>query len=490
MFVVPVPLAACMVFACVPKVLYLLFGTNAKCSTRRKLKSFVPTTLVNAKRHLGSTLHCFLSSTCDAVNTLLSPTKEQRVRRSSKRKALDRMFFVFLLMNHGRVGAKSARSGPVKPRPLPSEMPQVMPQDLSAEMLSAEMLPPWENIPQGWSQGLLSDELKQFDPDNVTPVSEMINPNTGTANPASWLIQGAPRLQEFQVPKLFTLDQCTGTTTMCLAGAVGKEAGSSIAAFDTDSELVGIDNRSSVCMSPHRSDFIGQLVKSKRFIKAFGETKSFDIYTGTLKWVFDDDEGAERTACAPESFCAPEAPARLLSPQHWAQEAYAMSDTGDPDATHCETFHNRAMLHWGEKPCVKTVSVDSQNVFTFGLKSGFAKFSAFCTEVACDAEKDDHAPDCTDEFLDDELVTSTVVDIETPDDFDLDDSSEVPEGAPTDSEGENSDSEGEEVNLDREKAAEQTEWMLDTQREDPSAKPLRCHYKFGHPGFRRLKAMA
>jgi len=131
-----------------------------------------------------------------------------------------------------------------------------------------------------------------------------------------------------------------------------------------------------------------------------------------------------------------------------------------------------------------------QNVFTFSLKSGFSKFSAFCTEVTHDAEKDDCAPDCADEFLDDESATSTVMDVETLDDFDLDDSLEVPEGALTDSEGENSDSEGEEVNPDGEKTAEQAKWTLDDQREDPSAEPLRCHCKFGHPGFRRLKAVA
>jgi len=203
------------------------------------------------------------------------------------------------------------------------------------------MLPPWENIPQGWSQRLLNgNELKQFDPDNVIPVPEMIDPNTGTTNPASWLIQGTPRLPKFQAPKLFTLDQYTGATIMCLAGVVGKDTGSSIATFDTDSESVGIDNRSSVCMSPHRSDFIGKLIKSKRFIKAFGGTKSFDIYIGTLKWVFDDDQGIERTVCDPESFYIPEAPARLLSSQHWAQEAYAMSDTAIlvlPTAKHFTT---------------------------------------------------------------------------------------------------------------------------------------------------------
>jgi len=81
------------------------------------------------------------------------------------------MFFVFLLMNHGTVSAKSAKRSPFKPRPGLSEIPQVIPQDLAAEMLSAEMLPPWEDIPQGWSQRLPNrNELKQFDPDNVKGV--------------------------------------------------------------------------------------------------------------------------------------------------------------------------------------------------------------------------------------------------------------------------------------------------------------------------------
>jgi len=147
MFMIPVLLAVCMVFACVPKVLYLIFGIETKRSTSRKLKSLIPTTLVNVKRYLGSTLHYFLSSTNNVVNTLLLPTKEQRLQRPSKRKALDRMFFMFLLMKHGRVSAKSARRTSYRFRPGLSEIPQAIPQDLSAEMLA-----PWDNIPQGWSQ--------------------------------------------------------------------------------------------------------------------------------------------------------------------------------------------------------------------------------------------------------------------------------------------------------------------------------------------------
>ena len=153
-----------------------------------------------------------------------------------KEKALDRMFFEFLLMNHGKVSAKSARCSPFRPSPEPPDMPQVTPQDPSAEML-----PPWENVPQGWSQQLPNgDGLKQFDPDNVMPVPEMIDPNNGTANPASWLVQGAPKLPEFQVPKLFTFDHRKGNTIMCVVGVVGKDAGSSVATFNTDSESVGL----------------------------------------------------------------------------------------------------------------------------------------------------------------------------------------------------------------------------------------------------------
>ena len=217
------------------------------------------------------------------------------------------------------------------------------------------------------------------------------------------------------------------------------------------------------------------------------------MHIGTLKWVFEDDQGVTRAVCIPNSFCIPEAPARLLSPQHWAQEAHAVSDDGDPDAACCETFHNGATLCWGNKPHIKTVPIDSQNVFAFGLKSGFTKFSAFCTEVSCDANADNCAPDCADDFLEDESVTSVIMDVETLDDLQelyTDDTSSAPEGVLADSEGEDFDSEGEEVDLDGEKPVKQTEWMLDAQREDPFAGLLHHHCKFGHPGFRCLKAMA
>jgi len=165
-------LAVLMVFACVPQVLSLLFCLVLKSKASRKLKSVVPTSLVNAKRHLGSTPHCFLTSAHNVANTppLLS-SKEHVGKRHSKRKTLDGMFFMFLLIgNCEGIGAKRAsyktignKFASFKSSQELFDMPQVVPQDLTAEML-----PPWDNVPKTWSRRLQDgEELMKFDPDNV-----------------------------------------------------------------------------------------------------------------------------------------------------------------------------------------------------------------------------------------------------------------------------------------------------------------------------------
>ena len=362
---------------------------------------------------------------------------------------------------------------------------------------------PWENIPTKWSDRLRSGSpLTKFDNDNVIPQAETINPSMSLCNAAKGLLPVIPELPELQAQRVYIIDQDSNCPIFCMPSVASKKkTESSIATFDTDSELVGVDNRSSVCMSPHESDFVGKLTKSKRYIKAFGGTKAFDIFIGTLKWTIESDKGQKKTVFIPNSFYIPEAPMRLLSPQHWAQEAFAMSDDGDPDATYCETFYNRAILYWGDKPNIKTVPIDQQNVFTFALAPGYDKFTAFCTEVNYDSAIDDITPDLMEDSCDDDSVVSTVMDMEALDDFgELEEESAAPstsegaspnsEGASPSSEGESSVSEGEELDLDGQQSAEQTEWILDTQREDPSAELLRHHYKFGHASFKRLKAMA
>ena len=52
--------------------------------------------------------------------------------------------------------------------------------------------------------------------------------------------------------------------------------------FDTDSYLIGIDNRYTACISYNADDFVGLLVKIDCTIKGFGGTRTTNVYKGTL----------------------------------------------------------------------------------------------------------------------------------------------------------------------------------------------------------------
>ena len=63
-----------------------------------------------------------------------------------------------------------------------------------------------------------------------------------------------------------------------------KEKHNLTTTFDTDSKVVGIDNRCTACISSDANDFIGDIRPSGRVIKGFGGTKTTGIMTGTIKW--------------------------------------------------------------------------------------------------------------------------------------------------------------------------------------------------------------
>ena len=92
------------------------------------------------------------------------------------------------------------------------------------------------------------------------------------------------------------------------------------ATFDTDSGTCGIDNRASASMSPHKSDFQGELFEEKRIIRGFEGAKVYTIYKGTLLLPIEDDEGRIDQFKIPNSYYVPSCPYCIISPQHWAQE--------------------------------------------------------------------------------------------------------------------------------------------------------------------------
>jgi len=237
-------------------------------------------------------------------------------------------------------------------------------------------------------------------------------------------------------------------------------------------------------MSPYRDDFVGELTESKRYISGFGGAKKHMVWEGTLKWTIEDDDGCCHDILIPRSLLVEAAPYRLMSPQHWEQEAIPLSK--HPDDTYALCYHNRTILHWGRR-YTRTVPVDDQNVFTMTLASGYQEFSAYCIESGYDPIHDDLDPDVVDEFLDDESVV-TVHDIEV---FGPNAPAEDAQVGDIDDEDvEDPFEDNQDVSLDGKDKVKPTVTALDGQREDPSAELLKYHYKFGHIGFRRLKEMA
>ena len=104
-------------------------------------------------------------------------------------------------------------------------------------------------------------------------------------------------------------------SSVLTANAVETRPGArTIPQWDTDSGLVGIDNRCSGCMSHLPEDFVGDLRPCSRIIKGFGGTCHFIVQQGTLKWHWEDDNGKVHKFVIPNSYYIPEGGVRLLPP--------------------------------------------------------------------------------------------------------------------------------------------------------------------------------
>jgi hypothetical protein len=163
--------------------------------------------------------------------------------------------------------------------------------------------------------------------------------------------------------------------------------------FDTDSALIGIDNRASACMSDNIHDFSGPLQPTNRVIRGFAGTKTTNVQIGTISWRIEDDNGKVTTHIIPNSYYVPDGKVRLLSPQHWAKmlppHRRPLKGTA-PEMT----YHDRVELRWDGDTSTKTVLLDTHtNVATFTLAPDYTDYKSFCA-LAGEDDNDDEHPYC------------------------------------------------------------------------------------------------
>jgi hypothetical protein len=82
--------------------------------------------------------------------------------------------------------------------------------------------------------------------------------------------------------------------------------------FDTDAKAIRIDNCASYCISNDKRDFITPLKKVNKKLKGLGGTLS-EIYSGTIKWSIEDDDGVSHDIVIPNGLYVKESPSELLS---------------------------------------------------------------------------------------------------------------------------------------------------------------------------------
>lgn len=252
--------------------------------------------------------------------------------------------------------------------------------------------------------------------------------------------------------------------------------------FDTDSQKIYVDNCATASITNSIEDCLTPPIPIRRSVKGIGGLFRTQVYTTTIAWDIEDDDGASHRLELPKSFYIPNAPSWLLSPQHWAFTAKDHFPL--PRGTKCTTYDSAIELKWNQRKFKRTLPLDvrGSNVGELTTAPRYSKFHAFCTEVG----QEDYAND----DLGPIMANANVIDDDSDGDdgaIDTDDehaedyfpSADVPIQTDFPIDGRNA------SNLPRVEPDEE-----DTMPQTDSADLLRYHHRTGHVSMVKLQEMA
>ena len=149
--------------------------------------------------------------------------------------------------------------------------------------------------------------------------------------------------------------------------------------FDSDSRSLMLDDGASACITNDKGDFIEPPTKVNRKVRGIkGHAKA--THRGTVKWHVEDDTGLVHVMMIRGAYLISEAPTRILSPQHLAQQAsdhYPKEEGTGPITT-----SKHITLFWSQRRFTNTVPLDP--ITNMGLTTtapGARSFRAFCATM-------------------------------------------------------------------------------------------------------------
>jgi hypothetical protein len=175
---------------------------------------------------------------------------------------------------------------------------------------------------------------------------------------------------------------CTSFTTydQCTSGTEGEKPKK--VRFDTDSFEIKVDNCCTRSITPYVGDFVGTVTPVHgHSVRGFNGQSTKITNMGTVRWTINDDDGVARDLVITNTYYVPGAPARLLSPQHWAQQAKDCAPL--PKGTWCATYDTEIVLQWSQRKYTKTISLDptAQNVGTMWSTPGYNRYARYTPDT-------------------------------------------------------------------------------------------------------------
>ena len=163
------------------------------------------------------------------------------------------------------------------------------------------------------------------------------------------------------------------------------------ASYDSDSALIGVDNRATACLTDLKSDVVpGTLRRTNTRVKVFGGIYSGEVYRCTIRWDFLDHRGRRHTFTLPNSYYIPEGGMRLLSPQHWSQELMKQSIRNRKRPPRLITDNKQMTLLWDNHESSLTVDLDERsNVANIHQAPGYNKYRHFLQAAGMENEDED-----------------------------------------------------------------------------------------------------
>jgi hypothetical protein len=147
--------------------------------------------------------------------------------------------------------------------------------------------------------------------------------------------------------------------------------------FDTDSKLVYVDSGATASITNDIADCLTTPVPILRRINAIGGLMNVQVYTTTIGWTFEDDDGVPHLFRIPNSFYIPKAASKLMSPQHWAQTT--KDHYPRPRGTKSSVYDTCLVLRWDQRRFTRTIpfNVKGTNIAELYTAPQYRKYQAF-----------------------------------------------------------------------------------------------------------------